>query len=153
MSALLRFKAPAAIAALCIVIPTSLLSQVTIRERVEIKPKQQAATLPPRRSTTSTIDYFNPPLFVLDYEGLPVLTLPSSLTISGQVDIDGVLGGNQKATVVLNLSAYNQVEIAWKGREPLSWGGNFYEGQNPYAGAFTEGSYPDVQLWVLGPSG
>jgi hypothetical protein len=153
MSALLRFKALAAIAAFCIVYPTFLLSQVIIRERVEIKPKQQNASLGPSRSTTSTIDYFNPPLFVLDYEGLPVLTLPSSLTISGQVDIDGVLGGNQKATVVLVLSEYNQVEIAWKGREPIPSGGNMYEGKNPYAGEFTEGSYPDVQLWLLGLSG
>jgi hypothetical protein len=87
MSTLLRFKALAAIAALCIVFPTFLLCQVTIRERVEIKPKQQNASLGPSRSTTSTIDYFNPPLFVLDYYGAPMLTRARSLTINAHVNV------------------------------------------------------------------
>ncbi|MBM3301545.1 MAG: hypothetical protein FJY85_16535, partial [Deltaproteobacteria bacterium] len=88
-------------------------------------------------------------MFITDNFGTPVLTLPSELTVSGQVNIHGAIGGNQRAAIVLVLGPYSEHEIAWKGRYPIPWGGDMYEGQNPYTGVFSKGGSPNLQLYVF----
>jgi hypothetical protein len=144
MSTLSRFKGSAATTALCLVIPTFLWSQVIIKERVEIKPKQPNASLPAKTSSLS-LDYFNPPLFI-EQSGSASIPLPSTLTISGQVDILGAIGGNQYAKIVLTLNPSLEQVIAWKGRDPIPWGGNMYEGQSPYTGVFDKGGAPSLYM-------
>jgi hypothetical protein len=133
---------------ICFFLPTLLLSQVIIREKVEIKPSQPSASVRNSISSIQTADYFNPPMFITDSDGTPVLTLPSNLTITGQVNILGAIGGNQRGTVALILGA-NEREIAWKGRYPISWGGEMYEGEDPYTGVFDKGGSPNLQLYVF----
>jgi hypothetical protein len=133
---------------ICFFLPTLLLSQVIIREKVEIKPSQPSASVRNSISSIQTANYFNPPMFITDSDGTPVLTLPSNLTISGQVNILGAIGGNQRAAVALILGA-NEREIAWKGRYPISWGGEMYEGKDPYTGVFEKGGSPNLQLYVF----
>ncbi|MBM4162450.1 MAG: hypothetical protein FJ217_15280, partial [Ignavibacteria bacterium] len=118
--------------------------QVIIREKVEIKPTRPTASIRGSNSSASTIDYFNPPMFLTDYSGTPVLTLPSELTISGEVNIHGAIGGNQQAIIVLG-----EHSIAWKGRYPIPWGGEMYEGEDPYTGVFSKGGSPNVELYVF----
>jgi len=83
-------------------------------------------------------------MFLTDYSGTPVLTLPSELTISGEVNIHGAIGGNQQAIIVLG-----EHSIAWKGRYPIPWGGEMYEGEDPYTGVFSKGGSPNVELYVF----
>jgi hypothetical protein len=122
MSTLLRYEASAAIAALCFFIPTLLLSQVIIREKVEIMPKSPDKGTTKLQRLARTADasdrFYNPPLFVLDplWQRMG-LTLPSTVTISGTVEITGPIGGNQRAAVVYIDPFGTEHEIAWKGRE------------------------------------
>jgi len=132
-----------------ILFPVTLAAQVTIRERVTIAPKPPDGSKRDAVSRTLSYDYFAPPLFIHDHGGSPALPLPANLSIDGEVDILGAIGGNQQAVVVLVLSPYLEHRLAWKGREPISWGGKMYEGTEPYTGAFSKGSAPNVQLYVF----
>jgi hypothetical protein len=154
MSTLLRFKTLAAIAAFCIVFPTFLLSQVIIRERMEIKPKspdkQTTAVQHPARAVDGSELFYNPPLFIDE----PLfhrtgLTLPSTITISGTVDIAGSIGTNQHALVVYVDPSGAEHEIAAKGRDAIGFGGNMYERQSPYTGPLNKGQFPSITLYLF----
>lgn len=138
MAGLLRFKALTAIASFCFVLPAFVFSQVIIREKVEIKPRsadeETIKLQPPLRTADASDRFYNPPLFVREpYWQQIGLTLPSTVTISGTVEIAGPIGGNQRAAVVYIDPFGTEHEIAWKGRDPIGWGGNMYEGQSPLA--------------------
>jgi hypothetical protein len=154
MSTLLRYKTCTSTAALWFVIPTLLLSQVIIREKVEIKPKppdKPSSKLQRLARTAGASDrFYNPPLFVLDPLRQEMgLTLPSTVTISGTIDITGPIGGNQRAAVVYIDPFGTEHEIAWKGREPIAGGGKMYEGESPYTGMLDKGSFPSVSLYLF----
>ncbi|MEK6755385.1 MAG: hypothetical protein AABZ02_04450, partial [Bacteroidota bacterium] len=116
---------------------------------MEIKPKapDKARSNAQRQARTAGASgrFYNPPLFVLDpfWEQMG-LTLPSSVTISGTIDITGPIGGNQRAAVVYIDPFGTEHEIAWKGREPSGWGGKMYDGESPYSGTLDKGSFPSV---------
>jgi hypothetical protein len=154
MSTLLRFRALAAIAVLFVVFPTFLLSQVTIRERVEIKPrspdKQTAEIQHPARTADASDIFYDPPLFVED----PLfhrmgLTLPSTVTISGTVDIAGSIGTNQHALLIYSDPSGADHEIAAKGRDAIGFGGNMYERQTPFTGPLNKGLFPSISLYLF----
>jgi hypothetical protein len=91
---------------------------------------------------------------LIEENGSPVLTLLSLLTVSGQVNILGNIGGNQQALLLLSLGFNQDHSLAWKGREPIAWGGKMYEGQQPYTGVFDKGGIPALWLYVFdGQSG
>jgi hypothetical protein len=154
MSTLLRFKTLAAIAAFCIVSPAFLLSQVIIRERMEIKPKSSDKETTKLQHPAHTADaserFYDPPLFVREpfwqYIGL---TLPSTITISGTVDIAGSIGTNQHALVVYVDPSGAEHEIAAKGRDAIGFGGNMYERQTPFTGTLGKGSFPSISLYLF----
>jgi hypothetical protein len=121
---------------------STLISQVNIKERVEIKPKD-----PLRPGHVAALyDYFSPPLFVT-VDGHLVVTLASSLTLTGTVTVLGVMGTNQLASVVY--VAQNEHSIAWQGRSSSGSGGVPYSGSAPYTDSFSAGSSPNVQLYLL----
>jgi hypothetical protein len=131
--------------------PLISLSQVTIKEKVEIKPKAptkiQNSGKSQLQSDGSSGDYFDPPLF---YSG-GVVTLGAALVATGEIDIQGAIDGNQSAVVTVVLSAYQDRQIAWKGGQPIPWGGSMYEGQSPYYDTVGGPSYiPVIALYLFG---
>jgi len=119
-----------------------LCSQVSIKERVEIKPQEQ--TRPAH--VASTYDLFSPPLFI-NLNGQPVVTLASSLTMSATVSVLGDMGTNQEAIVVY--VAQNEHQLAWQGRASVGAGGGTYSGSAPYTDSFSAGTCPDIELYLL----
>jgi hypothetical protein len=154
MSTLLRSKGLAAIAALCIVLPTFLLSQVTIRERVQIKPrspdKQTTAIQRPARTADASDIFYDPPLFVEDpLSHRTGATLPGTITITGTVDIAGSIGTNQHALLIYSDPSGADHEIAAKGRDAIGFGGNMYERQTPFTGPLNKGLFPSIGLYLF----
>ena len=139
------------VVALTILVPSVLLSQVKIKEKVEIQPK------PPAHAARigGIYDFYSPPLFITDAF---VLSLKSAVTITGTVDVSDQIGYFQSADVsyvvydYFDPSVFYGTAVAWKGREPAPWGGNWYEGQSPCTVTLQAGKTPDVEL-LLGRAG
>jgi hypothetical protein len=132
---------------LAILLPLVSLSQVRIKEKVEIKPSPAAQA----RMLSSTHDFFSPPLFA---PGSTNLALPSMLTITGSVSFSGQIHNNQSAHVVYvkyRIGNFEQdQEVFWKGRAS---DGSYYEGQNPFTGPFGiggpfPGPYSSIELFT-----
>jgi hypothetical protein len=154
MSTFLRFKTLTAIVALCVVFPTFLLSQVTIRERVEIKPRSPNNEATAIQGIAYTADasnlFYDPPLFTEDpLSHRTGCTLPSTITISGTVDIVGSIGTNQHALLIYRDPSGADHEIAAKGRDAIGFGGNMYERQSPYTGPLNKGLFPSITLYLF----
>jgi hypothetical protein len=75
---------------------------------------------------------------------MPMLTLPGTLTTSGEVEITGPIGGRQEAYILIA-----DQRIAWAGRKPVSEGGEMYSGQQPYTGDFSKGGYPNCLMYLF----
>ena len=139
------------VVALTILVPSVLLSQVKIKEKVEIQPK------PPAHAARigGIYDFYSPPLFITDAF---VLSLKSAVTITGTVDVSDQIGYFQSADVsyvvydYFDPSVFYGTAVAWKGREPAAWGGHLYEGQQPCTDTLEAGTTPDVEL-LLGFAG
>jgi len=67
---------------LMVVLPSSSLAQVIIREKVQIQPAPRLITT----STASSVSYFSPPTFLTPAVGLPRVALPSNITVGGTID-------------------------------------------------------------------
>ncbi|MCX6143818.1 MAG: C39 family peptidase [Ignavibacteriales bacterium] len=135
-----------------ILFPIVLLSQVKIKEKVEIKPSAVAASIRSAASVAQSHDFFHPPLFVWDtIAHQPYLTLSSHVTVQGAVtfglDADVVCG--EQAQLVVYLTEYRQDAFAWKGRYSSGAGCGKFEDKQPFVGDFSQGGYPDVQMYLF----
>lgn len=133
-----------------ILVPLIASSQVKIKERVEITPKEESVVPTKRvqkaqRALRSDRFYY-PPLFVNDPFVGPRLTLPSILTVSGSLEINGNTLGNQHAKVGIGLYG-GAPAIAWKGKS--GWEGIPYSGESPCTATFSAGTIPDVRLGLF----
>ena len=141
---------------LAILLPFVSHSQVKIKEKVQIKPGAQRFI--PR--ITKTYDFYSPPLFVGDSSF--TVTLNSSLAFSATVSVSDEIGYDETVEVgcvfhdIFNPSVIYDTALAWKGRQPVAWGGNLFQGQKTVALTCNRGSAPpEVQLlrWRSGFDG
>ena len=136
--------------ALTILFPMVLLSQVKIKEKVEIKPSAAAASVRSAASVTQLHRFFNPPLFVWDTTAIrPYLTLASHVTVQGAVTFDAQVICGAQAQLVVYLTEYRQDAFAWRGKYSSGAGCDKYDGQQPFVGDFSQGGYPDAQMYLF----
>jgi hypothetical protein len=134
-------------AAICfwLLLPTLLLSQIIIRERVELRPR-----LTPKLSvaTDSVLTYFDPPSLVM-HDGFPTVTLNSRLEVKGAIDQGpAVLVPGEVATIVF-MRGYEEYSIRTIGRDPTGWGGNPYSTNTPFAGVWGKGGRVDCRMYTF----
>lgn len=133
---------------LSFLMPLISFSQVTIREKVEIKPRSEGSHVSstkgkPRLSSGSN-RFFNPPLFAENpLSGEPQLTLPALLTFSGSVDVHGALGFSQFAILF-----HGGTGIAWMTRDSYGWGGEVHQGQSTETTSYSAGHSLSIELWL-----
>jgi hypothetical protein len=130
-----------------ILIPLISPAQVTIKEKMEIKPKvplkNQSIGKPHGQLNGSSVDYFNPPLFTGG-----TLTLGAALVSTGKIDIQGEIDcDNQDVLAVVLPGGLQDRIIAWKGRQPSAAGCNMDEGKTPYYVTLPGGSnVPNIRM-------
>ena len=137
---------------LAILLPFVSLSQVKIREKVEIKPIPARARLLSGETDSTTTEFYNPPTFIQDEATQAIaLTLPASLTISleGVISFGGLIGSGQQVQLVAFMNDDWQPSFAWKGRYSSGAGGGAFEGQQPFTYAFNKGTIPDVRMYLF----
>lgn len=122
------------------IVPSILVAQVIIREKVQIAPKGSSSL----QRTTGGVSYFNPPL-TINENGLPHLVLSSDITVGGVIDQDpsGFAAGWR--VVMLLMVGYQEREIRAVGREPS---GTTYSVTTPFSGAFSQGRV-DIRMYLF----
>ena len=130
---------------LAILLPLVSLSQVKIKEKVEIKPQTQTASKRGAASTTSLGRFFNPPFFVWDtLAHQPYLTLSANVTVQGTVTFGADIDCGQYAKVY-----FGNYDIVNRGKTSSGSGCTPYYNRQPFVGDLSRASYPDVQMFTF----
>jgi len=130
---------------LAILLPLVSLSQVKIKEKVEIKPQPQTASKRGVSSTASEGRFFNPPFFVWGTEPhRPYLTLSARVTVVGSITFGADIGCGQYAKVY-----FGNYDIVGKGKTSSGSGCTEYNSLQPFVADLSKASYPDVQMFTF----
>ncbi len=125
-----------------------LFSQVIIKEKIEIKPQlPNAFSKRGGVTSTSATSYYDPPPLIVR-DGLPTLTLHSTITVTGEIDQDPNNFAAGWNVMIVLMKGYQEHILRWVGRLPAGHGGTVFSHSAPFSGTWSQGGI-DLRMYLF----